>query len=638
MYVRRRWQALIIAGAVTFFTSALVLSRTSLLGYFDNKSFDLLLTALKRSPPTNQTVIVDIDEASLARIGHWPWPRSVVADLVEKIHAARPSLVAVDIVFPEPQPADASLAKALSLGRSVIGFDFVFDSSTNRLTECPVSPAPLVAPDVLPAAQTGLRLAEASAAICDAPALSASAVRSGFLNALHDGDGLVRRAPLLIAYRNAIYPSFALSAAAAATPGSSLVLINQPPDRARLEWRGKQIAFSDRANLMLRYRGPARTLPHYSAEHVLTGRVLSASFYNKIVVIGSSAHGLQEDVETYLDGAFPAVEVQATIIDNLIAGDWFYHAPWAPLFDVFSIAGVALISVFILFRFNAPIGIGATLLLTAILWLVCGMVLDVHRAFVSPVPATIAGQACLALYAVKIIVSEGRMGRQSREELAVANRFITGALGAMTAVRDVETGQHVIRIQGYLRSLCEVMASRPRFSEYLSASMVDLLVQLAPIHDIGKVGVPDYVLRKPGALTDDEFKLMKSHVTLGKHILEEAREQSGLPNGVFFQTALDIVYSHHEWWDGSGYPLGISGDDIPIPGRLLAVADVYDALISKRHYKAEFLHAEAVDRIRAGAGNHFDPEIVEAFLTVQHDWKRMAESHRDEPPMAASAR
>jgi response regulator RpfG family c-di-GMP phosphodiesterase len=131
---------------------------------------------------------------------------------------------------------------------------------------------------------------------------------------------------------------------------------------------------------------------------------------------------------------------------------------------------------------------------------------------------------------------------------------------------------------------------------------------------------------------------MKAHVTLGKKILEEARQHSGINNEVFFQTATDIVYSHHERWDGTGYPLGLSGDDIPIPGRLLAVADVYDALISKRHYKPEILHVEAVEAIRQGAGAHFDPEIVEGFLIVQEDWRRMAEYLRDEPGVAAAAK
>ena len=641
MSASRVWHAVIIALLVSFCCALLVLARPSLVSYLDNKSFDVLVSGLALRAPTGQAVVVDIDELSLAKLGHWPWPRDTVAHLARRIQNAGPSVVALDIVFPEPDAVasrDQALSEALSAGRSVIGFDFVFDSAMGRETECQSPPKPIVPFDVFPASQARLQLPEASAVICDVPRLASGVVKSGFLNAIHDSDGALRRIPLLMAYHGALYPSFALASVTSSAAKDSLVLIHQSQSQPLLRWRGKNIALSDGGTLLLRYRGPGQTLPHFSAAYVLDGLIPASAFAGKVVVIGSSAQGLQEGVQTPLDPAFPAVEVQATAIDNLLANDWFYRPRWALTLETASIFLATALTTFLLFRFSAFIGLGLTLVFAAAVWFSCHFALETQGAFLSPFPATAASFFTLSICSARIVLREGSVGRKSREEVATANRFITGALGAMTALRDVETGQHVVRIQAYLRSLCQQVAARPRFAAFLTPQMIDLLVQLAPIHDIGKVGVPDYILRKPGALTSDEFELMKSHVTLGKRILEEAREQSGLLDRVFFQTATDIVYSHHERWNGSGYPLGLEGDNIPIPGRLLAVADVYDALISKRHYKTEILHAEAVERIRAEAGNHFDPEIVEGFLAVEDDWRKMAAAHSDDPGLAASAR
>jgi adenylate cyclase len=477
-------------------------------------------------------------------------------------------------------------------------------------------------------------LPEASAIICDSPALESRVSAAGFLNALRDHDGAIRRVPLLTVFRRAIYPSFALAAARA---GSQSSIAFAPGNGLALRWSGEHIALSDRGEMLLRYRG--RSLPHYSAAHLLEGKVPDEAFNGKIVVIGSSASGLDEEsLETASDRASSGVEVQATAIDNILAGDSFHHPRWAELAEVAGVLVMSGLMVWLAFRFSPPVAMAGAVAAFAAVWCLSQTLLGVEGAFVSPMPALFAGFGALALCAIRIVFAQGRIDVRSQHELVIANRFITGALRAMTAVRDVETGRHVVRIQGYLRSLCEVVSTWPRFSAYLTPQMIELLVQLAPIHDIGKVGVPDYILRKPSALTHDEFEHMKAHVTLGKKILEEARQHSGINNEVFFQTATDIVYSHHERWDGTGYPLGLSGDDIPIPGRLLAVADVYDALISKRHYKPEILHVEAVEAIRQGAGAHFDPEIVEGFLIVQEDWRRMAEYLRDEPGVAAAAK
>jgi len=625
---RLKWQYAALACAISVACALLLIGRPAPAVYLDDKCFDLLVSAIKIHAATNEVVTVDIDESSLSKFGPWPWPRSLIARMVERLANSGASAIALDLVLPETDrpAADQPLGAALSQTRSVVGFDFVFDSARNRSSQCGQMPKPL-AP-----AFPGVRLATASAIICDLPRLVSQGSATGFLNSVRDVDGIVRRIPLLVAYSGAIYSSFALSAAAEGY--NAPILLNRHENSLSLRWNGKPIELSDSGRMILRYRGRAGTMPHHSAAQVLDGKVAPQTFAAKVVLIGVSVNRLEESLQTPVD-ALPGAEMEATAIDNLIAGDYFRHPNWASSFEMAGIFAMSFLTAWLMFKFSAPIGVCCVFAAAVLAGASAEAALAVSGIFVSPVPAVFAGMATLTACGVRIIFYRDRIG--SRHALAAANRFITGALGAMTAVRDVETGQHVIRIQGYLRSLCEVVSANPKFRGYLTPSMIDLLVQLAPIHDIGKVGVPDYILRKPGALSQEEFEQMKAHVTLGKKILEEARRHSGLRNEVFFQTATDIVYSHHEWWDGTGYPLALSGESIPVPGRLLAVADVYDALISKRSYKPELLHAEAVEQIRLGSGNHFDPEIVAGFLAVQDDWRRMAEAHRDEPGMAASA-
>src|SRR5262249_5066685 len=187
---------------------------------------------------------------------------------------------------------------------------------------------------------------------------------------------------------------------------------------------------------------------------------------------------------------------------------------------------------------------------------------------------------------------------------------------SLTEVRDAETGRHSRRTQLYARLLAGQLATHPRFREYLTPERIDLLSSLAPLHDIGKVGVPDRLLNKPGALTDEEFAEMRKHPSYGRDVILKAEREVGASGDAILAMAKDIVYTHPEKWDGSGYPQGLRGAEIPIPGRVIALVDVYDALLARRVYRQPIPHAEAVAVIRAGSGTHFDPAVVEAFLAV----------------------
>lgn len=212
--------------------------------------------------------------------------------------------------------------------------------------------------------------------------------------------------------------------------------------------------------------------------------------------------------------------------------------------------------------------------------------------------------------------------------------------GTGSADREDETRAHLRRTQQFIKLLAEAALARRIYAPELDAEQVDLMVKAAPLHDIGKIGIPDSILRKPGKLTADEFEVMKTHTEMGRAALESAEKRLG-ERTPFSAMAQAIAYSHHERWDGSGYPLGLKGNEIPLAGRFMAIVDVYDALVSERVYKKGMSHAEAVAIIAAQSGRHFDPKLVEVFLEIEHEFPDVSRFLRDDAevnlPRAAAA-
>jgi HD-GYP domain-containing protein (c-di-GMP phosphodiesterase class II) len=195
---------------------------------------------------------------------------------------------------------------------------------------------------------------------------------------------------------------------------------------------------------------------------------------------------------------------------------------------------------------------------------------------------------------------------------------------SLTEVRDAETGRHSRRTQGYARVIAEQLAKHSGFGDYLTADRIDLLSRLAPLHDIGKVGVPDSLLNKPGALTIEEVAEMRKHPAHGRDVILHAEQDVGVPDDAILAMAKDIVYTHHEKWDGTGYPQGLRGAQIPVVGRLMALVDVYDAITTPRPYREPMTHGEAVAFIVSVKGTHFDPAVVDAFLEVASSVERLS--------------
>jgi len=222
---------------------------------------------------------------------------------------------------------------------------------------------------------------------------------------------------------------------------------------------------------------------------------------------------------------------------------------------------------------------------------------------------------------------EQEVARRTREVAAIQDVTIL-AMASLAETRDNETGNHIRRTQHFVKVLAEHLRNHPRFAKVLDDRTIGLLFKSAPLHDIGKVGIPDRILLKPGKLTPEEFEVMKTHTTLGRDAIEHAELQLGA-DVAFLRLAKEIAYSHQEKWDGSGYPEGLSGDRIPVSARLMAVADVYDALTSRRVYKPAMPHEQALDIIRDGRGSHFDPDVADAFLACTEQFREIAQRFVD---------
>ncbi len=226
--------------------------------------------------------------------------------------------------------------------------------------------------------------------------------------------------------------------------------------------------------------------------------------------------------------------------------------------------------------------------------------------------------------------------RRMRRELTLQNRYLQDlvqeqvreisdsqmatliAVSKLAEHRDEETGRHIDRTRTYCKLLAEQLRTQPAFASQITDTYIENIYQAAPLHDIGKVGIPDNILFKPGRLTAAEFEIMKTHVDLGAQTLQTVVDR--YPQNAFITLGLEITKTHHEKWDGSGYPNALAGDAIPLSGRIMAVADVYDALRSVRPYKPGFSHEESVAIILEGSGSHFDPAVIAAFISIEKEF------------------
>lgn len=619
-------------------------ARPSAFTRLDNAVYDALLRALPESAPDGQVVIVNVDERSLSALGQWPWPRARIAQLIENLRDLGASAIGMDVIFAEAERAqdparssdttgrtDTVLARALREGRVVLGYAMTFESVEPKGRPCGATPL-RVAVERSSQVSDSTSFFRATGGICNLPALVAAARAAGFLNAAPDRDGILRRAPLLVDYNGGMYPGLALSTVALAT-GAEVSAVRISTDQAgyvRLS-NGTEIPTDGRGNLLLRYRGRRGTFPYVSAVDVLRRTIPEATLKDKIVLVGTTALGLREVVATPLDTQFAGVEVQATIADNLLAGDFIRRAGLSPLLEGLATFAFGVLMTLALINGRFTMGVLAALAGTSAAWAGATALLWLTGHYLSPLYATLAGPLVFASVVPLHATLDRRRADDEGQKRITAQRFMVQSLLSLTETRNLETGRHSRRTQELTRLLAEELAKHPDYHSYLTPNQIELISSLAPLHDIGKVGVPDSILNKAGRLTDAEVEVVKRHPAYGRDVIRNAEERVGVTDDVTLAVAKEIAYTHHERWDGKGYPEGLSGTNIPVAGRLMAVVDVYDATANRNNaYRgARMTHEESVNLITEGRGRHFDPAVVEAFLRVAPEFQRVSRQHVD---------
>ncbi len=649
MTSRRR--LMVVCGVTpTLLIAVLSLWRPPFLANLEYVVYDAVLRAAPINTPGPRIVIVDVDEQSLSAIGQWPWRRDLVARLINQLRDHGAAVVALDIIFAERDRyegnalvPDHELAAALEPGRVVLGYGMRFDPAGNASGPCVQHPLGIaVVGQHDDAAEAPFF--HATGAVCSLPMLATAAGASGFLNAAPDPDGLLRRVPLLIELGGRVYPSFSLAAVAAVTGGgdAALHVLNVNASRLTLSSRAEQAAADPReprfrsagldvpldgkSNLLLRYRGAKRTFTYVSAVDVLQGRATADAFKDKLVLIGTTALGTREVVSTPLDTLFTGVEVQATIADNLLQQDFIRRSENGVAVETFVVLALGIAFTLLAARAGLAWGALAAIVSVAAVWAGSVTVIGTDGTFLSPLFPTLGLAGALAADTVAGLTFERRRADLAGIEKDTSQRLMVQTLLSLTEIKDAETGKHSRRTQQYTRVLAQELSHYPEYDVYLTPERIDLLATLAPLHDIGKVGIPDHILNKPGTLTPEEMAEMRRHPVYGRDVIVNAEREAGVRDDVTLALAKDIVHTHHEKWDGTGYPAGVRGTDIPIPGRIMALVDVYDAVLTRRLYSPALSQEQATALIVKGRGTHFDPSVVDAFLKVAPIMRTLAES------------
>lgn len=651
-----RTKALLIGALLTILLLVVGIRFAPDIEHLNNTLIDFQVELLPEAALSPLPVIVKVDEKSLAAYGQWPWPRYQVARLLQAIQQAGASAVAVDALFVEVDRSslreiqhvlardfnqklplegvdeslwdfDKILGQTLHAGPFILSYFFSFDTAEPNHCQ------PQSASGVLFSAygDRSLNGTPATNAVCNLAVLQQAANYSGFINAAPDNDGIYRQTPLVIQYQERLYPSLALQAYLTSQSIDRFV-VSASHTGFTLQAGKLQVPLDESGNLRIKFPRSGQHFNEISAFDVLSGKLADRQLQGKIVSVGFSATGLQEFRPTPYDPKFLGVQFHASILDNLYRQDFLYRPNSAQMYELLTASLLGLV-LFAALANAKPITILTipSLILLAMFAASQWLLMQTGIAISPALPAIMTSMTLLTLSLIKY-VHEYLRAEEMALMIAHAQEGLIQSFSSMSEFRDPETGAHIRRTQNYVKALAEQLQKHPKFSGILSNDVVELMFKAAPLHDVGKVGIRDNILLKPAELADPEFEIMKSHSKIGAKIIEAVTKQSGW--SPFMHIAHEICLSHHEKWDGSGYPQGLAGEAIPLSARLMAIADVYDALTSKRVYKPGFSHAKAMSIIQKGKGSHFDPLLVETFETIHQRFLEIAlhfsddENHR----------
>jgi len=518
---------------------------------------------VRQAPKPEGVVVVGIDEATFDDLRRtWPFPRSLHARAIDRLHDAGARVIAYDIQFTEPTAPREDLALFDAIDRAGGAILATGESDGHG--------------------HTNVLGGDENLASIDA--------RAAATNLNNRADGAIDKFPRAVAG----VPSFPVAVAQRAK--------GRPPAAD---------GFDDGA-AWIDYRGAAGTFPMLSFSSVVHGKFDPRDVRGKVVVVGAVAPALQDNHATPIGGGdlMSGPEVEANAIWTALHGMPLRDAPFR--LNLVALLLLALTPLLLRLRLAVlpsiagSIAAGAGFLVVAQLTFESGVVLGV----VAPLVA-------LAVATVGVVLGSYRAENRERRRVAAANTLlardvqlrteeleytqldVVRRLAAAVESRDAETGSHVDRIS----RLCERVA----LAVGLSAADAEMIRHASALHDMGKIAIPDAVLLKPGKLDGNEWQLMKTHTDAGAELLAGSRSP-------LLQLGEVIARTHHERWDGSGYPAGLAGEEIPLSGRICAICDTYDALVSKRPYKEAVSQQDALAEIRRCSGTQFDPRLVEVFV------------------------
>ncbi len=612
--------------------------KSGLIEYVDYKIYDFYSKKLKFNTNeqnlTQSVVIVDIDQKSIDALGQWPWSRIIDAQLIGKIQQAYPANIGIDILFNQPDKSsinsikkfykkhmdidikieglkddlhsnDQIFADTLSRSKITLALCFKNDLSLNKVCDMNDYSNTLL--------KDAITTYNARSILCNTNTIHNTTKSFGFMNTHIDKDGVMRRVPLFINYQDTIIPSFALANLLAIDKNIKFLTAKS------ISIMGHTFHTDKHSHVLLNFYKKS-WYKHVSAIDVLEGKISKEVFTGKNVLIGTSLIGHNDRHIITTGEMFYGVDIHATLIENILNN----HLIWQPhIFKIINILFALFISIGIIILLNKKnyYALVAVTIFTLILPFLISLNSFHNNIYVSIAYLWIPLLIHFTLFGFALLFIYDHERKYFYKELTKSHTAALESMVMVVETRDFETGAHIIRTKEYIRLLALKLKEKGIYKKILTDDFIDTIYRAAPLHDIGKVGIPDSILKKSGKLNEQEYKIIQNHPILGMKIISNAIKAYN--KNEFLIAAYNITYYHHEKWDGSGYPMKLKGKDIPLEARLMALVDVYDALISKRCYKEAYSFEKSENIIINESGKHFEPQIVDAFVELKDEFKQI---------------
>lgn len=634
-----------ITFAITIFIYSLSINF-ELSNFIDRKIYDILSKIeLEKRVKSANSVIVKIDQKSLEALGQWPWSRLIVAKMIQNIEKSYPASIGIDIIFSEADRTSPKILNAFykqnlnldtnfsSIPKSLWDNDLILSNTlskstitssiiaSNSLTKTNCNPKNFIDynGDFSNFFQTNFFT-------CNTKKIQNNIKNSGFINAHTSKDGILRDYVLAYKYKDQLVPSLGVSMLKSVD--QNMLFTDQKSFLApyKLEFLDHIIKTDEQGEVLNYIHLPSR-FKTISAIDVLIENFSPSLFSGKFVLIGNTAVGLSDFYSVHNGERVTGLYSHASFIQNALH-DTLLYSPMSAKY-------LAYILSFLFASFIIILTISQNYILSIALCFIASLVVGVityillYFGFYFPLGFFVTPLFLSYFFILTLIsyLSQKKEKELSLKILQIRSSLINNMM-TMIETRDTETGNHILRTKEYAKVMASYLSNTYKIhSQYLNPTTINHIYQATPLHDIGKIGIPDSILKKEGKLTDKEMNIMKTHPKIGYDILENSKEIDS--ESSFYQVALNIVYAHHEKWDGSGYPRGLKGDNIPLEARIVALCDVYDALTSKRCYKDAYDFKKAKRILLQESGYHFDPILITSFLNVEYEFKKIAIRYKD---------